>query len=91
MSMIKRKFYCKGKVSISDFYCKDNISDEFWIMEKRNEKMSMIERDFYCKGKVSISDFYCKKNISHEFLIMKNIYDRKRNNVLKWIFNDMTW
>ena len=42
MSMIERDFSCKGKVSISDFYCKKNISHEFLIKKnfydrKRND------------------------------------------------------
>ena len=38
MSMIERDFYCKVKVSISDFYCTENISQEFLIIKKRNEQ-----------------------------------------------------
>ena len=36
--MIERDFCCKGKASFSDIYCQENISHEFLIIKKRNEK-----------------------------------------------------
>ena len=36
--MIERDFYCRGKVSVSDFYSEKDISHEFLIIATWNEK-----------------------------------------------------